>query len=75
MQVILILSCKKDISGHLRGFKFSGPQNEVELILSCAGMFKTPQKIEEITICPNHRSQLCVGWSRGSNMRCRNFRA
>lgn len=70
-QVIPILSCKKDISGHLRSFKFSGPQNEVELILSRAGMFKTPHNIEEITICPNHRSQLGVGWSRGSNMRCR----
>ena len=70
-QVIPILSCKKDISSHLRSFKFSGSQNEVELILSRAGMFKTPHNIEEITICPNHRSQLGVGWSRGSNTRCR----
>ena len=70
-QVIPILSCKKDISSHLRCCKFSGPQNEVELILSRAGMFKTPHNIEEITICPNHRSVLGVGWSRGSNTRCR----
>jgi hypothetical protein len=34
-------------------------------------MFKTPHNIEEITICPNHRSVLGVGWSRGSNTRCR----
>ena len=43
----------------------------MELILSRAGMFKTPHNIEEITICLNHRSQLGVGWSRGSNTRCR----
>ena len=30
--------------------KFSGSQNEVELILSRAGTFKTPHNIEEITI-------------------------
>ena len=43
----------------------------MELILFRAGMFKTPNNKEEITICPNHRSQLGVGWSRGSNTRCR----
>ena len=43
----------------------------MELILSRAGMFKTLHNIEEITICPNHRSQLGVGWSRGCNIRCR----
>ncbi len=70
-QVIPILSCKRDISSHLRSCKFSGPQNEVELILSRAGMFKTPHNIEELTICPHHRSVLGIGWSRGSNTRCR----
>ena len=43
----------------------------MELILAHAGMFKTPPDIEEITICPNHRPLLGVGWSRGSNTRCR----
>ena len=70
-RVLPILSCKRDISSHVGSFKFSGPQNEVELILCRAGMFKTPHNIEDITICPSHRSVLGVRWSRGSNTRCR----
>ena len=57
--VIAILSCKKDINHHSQSLRFSGSQ--VELILSCAGMFKTPHNLEESTICLNHRSQLGVG--------------
>ncbi len=71
MQVIPLIACKKDISSHLRSCKFSGPQNEVDLILCRAGLYKAPKNIQEITICPNHRSTLGVGWSRGSNTRCR----
>ena len=33
--------------------------------------FKTPKDIDDLTICPTHRSNLGVGWSRGSNSRCR----
>ena len=46
-------------------------ENEVDLILSRAGIFKTPKDIDDLTICPTHRSNLGVGWSRGSNSRCR----
>ena len=62
---------KKDISSHLRSCKFSDAENEVDLILSRAGIFKTPKDIDDLTICPTHRSNLGVGWSRGSNSRCR----
>lgn len=70
-QVIPLMTCKKDISSHLRSCKFTGSRNEVDLILSRAGLFKAPKNIQEITICPNHRSVLGVGWSRSSNTRCR----
>ena len=36
-RVIPLLSCQKDISGHLSMYKFSGPENEVDLILCRAG--------------------------------------
>ena len=48
----------------------SGLQNEVELIPTCASMFKMLHNTEEITACPNHCSQLGIEWSQGSNMRC-----
>ena len=70
-RVVPLVSCKKDISSHLRSCKFSGPENEVDLILLRAGFFETPKNIDEFTICPTHRSHLGVGWSRGSNSRCR----
>ena len=37
-QVVPLHSCKKDISSHLRSFKFSDPENEVDLFLSRAGV-------------------------------------
>ena len=45
-------------------------QNEVDLILSRADIFETPKDIDDFTNCPTHRSNLGVGWSRGSS-RCR----
>ena len=37
-QVVPLHSCKKDISSHLRSCKFSDPENEVDLVLSRAGV-------------------------------------
>ena len=51
-QVVPLHSCKKDISSHLRSCKFSDPENEVDLILSLAGIFETLTDIDDITICP-----------------------
>ena len=62
---------EKDISSHLRSCKFSDPENEVDLVLSRAGIFETPKDIDDFTNCPTHRSNLGVGWNRGSNSRCR----
>ena len=35
------------------------------------GIFETPKDIDDFTNCPTHRSNLGVGWNRGSNSRCR----
>ena len=42
----------------MRSCKFSDPENEVDLVLSRASIF-------------THRSNLGIGWNRGSNSRCR----
>ena len=70
-RVIPLISCQKDISGHLSTFKFSGPENEVDLILCRAGFPNSTHNTESMTICPSHRSKLGIGWSRGSTIKCR----
>ena len=52
----------------MRSCKFSDPENKVDLISSRADIFETPK---DLTNCPTHRSNLGVGWSRGSSSRCR----
>ena len=49
------------------------PETEADLILSRGGIFETPKDIDDFTICPTHRSNLCTGvrWIRGSISRCR----
>ena len=69
--VIPLPSCIKDISGHLSTYKFSGPEDEVDLILCRAGIFNATVNTESMTICPSHRSNLGIGWSRGSTIKCR----
>ena len=55
----------------MQSCKFSDPENEVDLVLSRAGIFETPKDIDDFTNCPTHRSNLGVGWNRSSNSRCR----
>ena len=49
------------------------PETEVDLILSRAGIFKTPKDIDDFTVCLTLRSNLGtgVGWIRSSSSRCR----
>ena len=54
-QVVPLHSCKNDISSHLRSCKFSDPENEVDLILSLAGIFETLADIDYFTICATHK--------------------
>ncbi len=38
-EIVPLQSCTKDISKHLSTLSFSGPQNEVDLILSRVGLY------------------------------------
>ena len=69
-RVVPLLSCTKDISNHLLSWSFSGPKNEIDLVLCRAGIFKEPDSINTMTICPFHRGKLGIGWKRGAS-RCR----
>ena len=70
-KIVPLLSCDKDIDRHKSQYKFIGPEDEVDLILCRAAKFKKSRSLSSMTICPNHRSKLGIGWSRGSSTRCR----
>ena len=70
-EIVPLLSCNKDIDSHKSTYKFTGPEDEVELILSRAAKFSKSESLRAMTICPNHRTKLGLGWSRGSSTRCR----
>ncbi|XP_028517294.1 uncharacterized protein LOC114575856 [Exaiptasia diaphana] len=71
-EIVALHSCCKDISKHLATLSFSGPENEIELILSRAGLYDTSEeKVRSMTICPRHRATLGIGWTRGGGTRCR----
>ena len=66
-EIVPLLSCDKDINRHKSLYKFTGPEDEVELILCRAAKFTKSKSLSSMTICPNHRSKLGIGWSRGSS--------
>ena len=69
-EIISLVSCTKSIDTHLSAHKFSGLVDEVDLIGLCrVGKFSQTIKCSTMTICPNHRLNLGVGWSRGGNTR------
>ena len=70
-EIVPLLSCDRDIRNHKSLNKFSGPKDEVELILCRAAKFKENDRLSSMTICPNHRGKLGIGWSRGSRPRCK----
>lgn len=71
-EIIPLILCKKDISKHSSALGFGGPQDEIDLILCRANRFNfSEQRVSSMTICPNHRASLGVGWTRGSSTRCR----
>ena len=69
--IIPLLACSKRIDDHSTSFGFSGPKNEVDLILSQAAIFSPPINIHSMTICPSHRAKLGLGWTRASSTMCR----
>ena len=71
-QIIPLLSCTKDISKHLSSLSFSGPENEIDLILSRVALYDKPKEsTSSMTICPYHRATLGISWTRGGGTRCR----
>ena len=70
IQVVPLSTCSKDIENHLSSYSFTGPVNEVELILCRAAIFKMPANLESMTVCPRHRGKLGIGWTREAT-RCR----
>ena len=70
-EIISLVSCTKSIDTHLSAYKFSGLVDELDLILCRVGKFSKPVRSSTMTICPNHRLNLGVSWSRGGNTRCR----
>jgi hypothetical protein len=46
VQVIPLMSCVKDISKHLTSYLFSGPENELDLILCLANIFTKPDNVD-----------------------------
>jgi hypothetical protein len=46
--VIPLVCCSRDIAKHLGSLAFSGPENEVDLILSRAAIFKIPHDVNDM---------------------------
>ena len=69
-EIVPLLSCTKNISSHKSAFKFTGPEGEIDLILCRASMFTYKERLSTVTICPNHRAKLGLGWTRRSSTRC-----
>ena len=66
VQIVPLLTCHRDISGHKSAFSIIGIEGEVELLLARVTIFAPPQNIENWTICPQHRTSLGVSWKRSS---------
>lgn len=66
--VVPFKSCLKEITNHKKYLGFSGVETEVQLILARCGLFETPSNLDELTICPSHRSKLGIGWRRTSKL-------
>ena len=64
--IVPLLSCDKDISGHTSFLSITDVNSEVDLLLARASIFSPPDDIQRLTICPFHRSSLGMGWNRGS---------
>ena len=70
IEIVLLLSCGKDITRHKSLWQLQDVKSEVDLILARAAMFTVPQNVNTMTICPSHRSSLGLGWTRGTE-KCR----
>ena len=56
IQVVPLSACSKDtcIENYLLSYSFTGPVNEVDLILCRAAILKIPANLESMTVCLCH---------------------
>ena len=54
-QIIPLLACSKPIFNHTVSLGFSGPEDEVDLIVSRTAVFTQPANIDSMIICQLHR--------------------
>ena len=66
VEIVPLLTCHRDISGHKSAFSILGIKDEVELLLARATIFVPPRNIENWTICSQHRASISVSWKRSS---------
>jgi hypothetical protein len=64
--IVSLLLCDKDISGHTSFLSITDVNSEMELLLARVAIFSPPNDIQALTICPFHSSSLGIGWNRGS---------
>ena len=65
--IVPLLLCNKDVTGHRSTWSFSGIESETDLILARVGIFSmTSRDLSSSNICPFHRSELGIGWRRNS---------
>ena len=56
-EVVPLFSCDRDISNHKSLYKFTGPEDEVELILCRAAKFKKNERLSCGPVCSKNRSR------------------
>ena len=66
VEIVPLLTCRRDISGYKSACSIIGIEDEVELLLARATIFAPPRNTENWTICPQHRASLGVSWKRSS---------
>ena len=66
VEIVSLLTCQRDISGHKSAFSFIGIEDEIELLLARATIFAPPRNIEHWTICSQHRASIGVSWKRST---------
>ena len=59
--IVSLLSCDKDISGHTSFLSITDVNSEMELLLARVAIFSPPNDIQALTICPFHSSSLGIG--------------
>ncbi|KAK3746674.1 hypothetical protein QZH41_020586, partial [Actinostola sp. cb2023] len=72
LECVSLKDCTKEIYGHLSSLQLGADEglgNEMELLLSRAGVFSVEEKHFALNICPRHRADFGIWW-RTRKMLC-----